>query len=393
MTRREFTAVAGLALLPSRSAKSAATFSVRFARTNPFDTALQFTEPGSDEFKGEKLALELEKRLGRIFDGKEPAPDALQPWVARRDHITAARFYALPDSLVRYEIRISGPNGIEYHTGLWRTPDFSSVHSNSVTSGRPWFRDVTGHVLGAASSFREQLLNGNPYWRGRMDSATGIDVYGNQGLAVAISTTTVLTRFTSASRADCRTGFTKSGATEVRKTSPSMPAWRFSMIRPRLVCRFPELRSAGSDCSSRVRPDAVFESGRRPVCRTEGRVPVRDRPAGRVYRDGCGGLRSRRSPRLYLCCYVYFQSEDQYQFPAPITMRATVRRTSCSAIVRSTKVDFRRCHCSTGINQNNDRFSFAPAWCDFNGDGWPDLYVANDFGRNNLYGTGAASSR
>ncbi len=39
----------------------------------------------------------------------------------------------------------------------------------------------------------------------------------------------------------------------------------------------------------------------------------------------------------------------------------------------------------TGMNENNDRFSFAPAWCDFDGDGWPDLYVANDFGRGNLY--------
>ncbi len=39
----------------------------------------------------------------------------------------------------------------------------------------------------------------------------------------------------------------------------------------------------------------------------------------------------------------------------------------------------------TGLNENNNRFSFAPAWCDFNDDGWPDLFVANDFGRKNLY--------
>ncbi len=39
----------------------------------------------------------------------------------------------------------------------------------------------------------------------------------------------------------------------------------------------------------------------------------------------------------------------------------------------------------SGMNDNNNRFSFAPAWCDFDGDGWPDLYVANDFGRSNLY--------
>ncbi len=40
---------------------------------------------------------------------------------------------------------------------------------------------------------------------------------------------------------------------------------------------------------------------------------------------------------------------------------------------------------STGLNENNNRYSFAPAWCDYNADGWPDLYVANDFGRKNLY--------
>src|SRR5262249_55027102 len=40
---------------------------------------------------------------------------------------------------------------------------------------------------------------------------------------------------------------------------------------------------------------------------------------------------------------------------------------------------------ASGIDENNNRYSFAPAWCDYDGDGWPDLYVANDFGRNNLY--------
>lgn len=38
-----------------------------------------------------------------------------------------------------------------------------------------------------------------------------------------------------------------------------------------------------------------------------------------------------------------------------------------------------------GLDQNNRRFSFAAAWEDFDDDGDQDLYVANDFGRNNLY--------
>jgi len=39
----------------------------------------------------------------------------------------------------------------------------------------------------------------------------------------------------------------------------------------------------------------------------------------------------------------------------------------------------------SGFGHNNDRFSFASTWTDIDADGDPDLYVANDFGRNNLY--------
>ena len=39
----------------------------------------------------------------------------------------------------------------------------------------------------------------------------------------------------------------------------------------------------------------------------------------------------------------------------------------------------------SGLDENNRRFSLAASFEDFDDDGDPDLYVANDFGRNNLY--------
>ena len=90
---------------------------------------------------------------------------------------------------------------------------------------------------------------------------------------------------------------------------------------------------------------------------------------------------------LYLCTYIYFQSEDQYRYPAPYH---DARNGPPNFLFRNRLTAegggvFEDVTAAAGLNENNSRFSFAAAWCDYDGDGWPDLYVANDFGRNNLY--------
>src|SRR5260370_2534325 len=90
---------------------------------------------------------------------------------------------------------------------------------------------------------------------------------------------------------------------------------------------------------------------------------------------------------LYLCTYTYFQSEDQYRYPAPYhdAQNGPPNFLFRNRLEGDGSGTFEDVTGESGVNQNNNRFSFAPAWCDYDGDGWPDLYVANDFGRHNLY--------
>lgn len=46
---------------------------------------------------------------------------------------------------------------------------------------------------------------------------------------------------------------------------------------------------------------------------------------------------------------------------------------------------FKNVTMSIGMDNNNQRFTLASSWEDYDQDGDPDLYVANDYGRNNLY--------
>ncbi|HMC60384.1 MAG TPA: CRTAC1 family protein, partial [Candidatus Solibacter sp.] len=90
---------------------------------------------------------------------------------------------------------------------------------------------------------------------------------------------------------------------------------------------------------------------------------------------------------LYLCTYTYFQSEDQYRYPVPYhdAQNGPPNFLFRNRLAADGSGTFEDVTDSTGLNENNNRFSFAPAWCDYDGDGWCDLYVANDFGRHNLY--------
>ena len=86
---------------------------------------------------------------------------------------------------------------------------------------------------------------------------------------------------------------------------------------------------------------------------------------------------------IYFCLYVYYQGADQYKYPTPYY---AAENGPPNFMMRNNRDGtFRDVTAQSGLNQNNTRYSFCCGWGDYNRDGWPDLYVVNDFGRKNLY--------
>ena len=81
--------------------------------------------------------------------------------------------------------------------------------------------------------------------------------------------------------------------------------------------------------------------------------------------------------------YSYYQGLNQYQFPSPYY---DAQNGPPNFLFRNRgDGTFEDVTAASGLNQNNNRFSFAAAWCDYDNSGFPSIYVANDFGRKNLY--------
>src|SRR5439155_17467105 len=98
---------------------------------------------------------------------------------------------------IRYEIvGTRKDSGREQRIGSWRTrwrkDESIGWRTTSWRVGEEvlsrirgaLFADVTSQALGGAESYRTQLSYGVDHWRTLLDGASGIDVYGNNGVAV-----------------------------------------------------------------------------------------------------------------------------------------------------------------------------------------------------------------
>lgn len=264
--------------------------------------------------------------------------------------------------------------------GEWVLRSFTPDRLREV-SGQPRFSDVTEKALGHNTSFRRQLARGLDEWRTEMDEATGIDVYGHSGIAVG--------------------DYNGDGLEDLYVCQPSgLPNRLYrnngdgtfddvtatagvDVLDGSTMALFADLDNDGDQ-------DLLVVAGAQLLLfiNAGGRYTRRDKAgfnaSGATLTAAAAADFDRDGDLdLYVCAYDFWTPGTNYDAPAPY-YDATNGPPNFLYRNRGDGT-FEDVTAAAGMGQNNNRFSFAASWADYDRDGWPDLYVANDFGRNNLY--------
>ncbi len=294
------------------------------------------------------------------------------------------------------QLSASGPRGISQINALWqlqwtreepprlmsiRVTDYEEVQP--AEDGRLLFADIAPAVLGSNPSYREQLAFGYDYWRARSDRSLGSDLAGNQGIAlgdvngdglddVYIMQPGGLPNRLYLHQAD--------GTTKDVSREAGVDYLDFSRAAP-----FLDLDNDGDqDLVLGMNPGLL-------LLENDGEGHFTQRAAlpcpGSVYSLAAADYDNDGRIDVY-ACGRYPQGalgEETRVQGLPVPYHDANNGGPSSLWRNDGGWKFRNVTEAVGLDVNNRRFTLAAAWEDYDDDGDQDLYVANDFGRNNLY--------
>lgn len=263
----------------------------------------------------------------------------------------------------------------------WLLTAIQAGNSERSHSSVAAFEDVSEAAFGQNASFYQQLKFGTEVWRTRMDAASGMDVYGQQGLAVGDYDGDGLEDFY----------LTQPGGLPNRLFR-NLGNGQFADVSAKAGLDALDGSSAAlfSDVDNNGTQDLiVILSTGQPLLFLNGgsgsfRLSGMGFPVG-VKPGAVGGCLGDYDLDGYLDLYVtaYLWPNAASQLPRPYY---DATNGPPNVLYRNLgNGTFEDVTLRTGLSENNNRFSHACTWADYDQDGFPDLFVANDFGRKNLY--------
>src|SRR5256714_2625231 len=273
---------------------------------------------------------------------------------------------------------------IRDESDAWRAIRWAAKDETLSRAREPVFIDITSHALGQTESYGNQMLHGVDYWRTVLDEACGIDVYGNNGLAVGDFDGDGLDDLYVCQHAGLpnRLYHNRGDGTFDDVTEKA----GVDVLDSTACALFADFENKGRQdllvvCGSG--PLLFLNQGKRKYSLKRDAVQFVRPPQGTFTHAAIADYDADGLLDIYFCVYSYYLGLDQYHYPAPYL---DARNGPPNFLLHNEgNAMFLDRTETAGLNVDNDRYSFACAWGDYNSDGLPDLYVANDFGRNNLY--------
>ena len=239
--------------------------------------------------------------------------------------------------------------------------------------GEPLFVDVTEATLGSTPSYHRQFLPGQDHWGRSLDVAFGSQLLGHDGLAVSDVNGDGLEDL-----------YVTQGGGLPNRLFVQRPDGTLEDVSARAGVDYLDITSSALllDFDNDGDQDLVAATGPLVFHSNDGsgRFQLEEVvPTFSVYSLAAADFDNDGDLDLYACRYSSPEEDS------PIPYYDANNGTPNLMLRNDGGWKFTDITVESGLDRNNRRYSFAASWADFDDDGDLDLYVANDFGRNNLY--------
>ena len=386
------------------------TLDVDFRLNRSIDRVLAKVDANEDVWIGERDYQEIEAELKRIARSLRKDAGSFEP-LAKQTRgfrslrlaefkILATRRDTDSDNLAHVAVRAelggeSSSSELLSRLGMlemswrkgssdWTLETATPMAFRDLSARASGFSENTDQVFRGIESFRKQLSLGIDHWRDSLDAAVGVSVYGHQGVSLG--------------------DFDGDGLDDLYVSQPSgLPnrlyrnngdgTFSDATQRAGLGVLDDTSMSLFGDFDNDGDQDLFLIAATPLLYRNDGEGQFeRDVDAGLAVPPAKAAMFTGGAAAdydldgdldIYVCAYDFWQPGADYDAPTPYY--DAVNGPTNLLFRNDGQGRFAEVSTEAGLGPTNNRFSFAAAWGDYDDDGDPDLYVANDFGRNNLY--------